>query len=70
MIMIYLFIFGVAAFVTKLVLREALLLENVNTSPKPKASRSIDDEEVPEYSAIHVEDEGMKLAFFFSFNLF
>ena len=47
--------FFVAAFVAKL----DILLENVNTSPKPKVTSSLDNEEGPEFSAIDVEDRGI-----------
>ncbi|KAL5751040.1 hypothetical protein ACOSP7_025643 [Xanthoceras sorbifolium] len=46
-------------FVAKLVLGEDILLENVNTSPKPKVTYSLDNEEGPEFSAIDVDDREM-----------
>lgn len=67
------YVFSVSAFVTKLVKREDILLENVNTSPKPKNVESTMESDVGvgrDFCALDVNNKGIVYVCYLLFNLF
>ncbi len=65
--------FFVPAFVTKLVTREDIMLENVNTSPKPKDVESNLDSDGGtgrDFCTLDVNNKGIDYALYLLFNLF